>query len=80
MSWRTIRRTTKELVTQFDVRTSSIDAPIATLSGGNQQKVLLARELVIVPPKLVVAMNPSRGLDVAATQFVHEQLLAVPCL
>jgi general nucleoside transport system ATP-binding protein len=77
MSWRAVRRSARELVDRFDVRAPSIDSPVATLSGGNQQKVILARELGMADPKLVVAMNPARGLDVAATNFVYEQLLAV---
>jgi simple sugar transport system ATP-binding protein len=77
LSWRSVRRTARDLVTRFDIRTPSIDAPAASLSGGNQQKVILARELAMAEPKLVVAMNPARGLDVAATNFVYEQLLAV---
>jgi simple sugar transport system ATP-binding protein len=77
MPWRSIRRTADALIRQFDVRAGSADALVDTLSGGNQQKVILARELGISPPRLVVAMNPARGLDVAATRFVHERLLAV---
>jgi simple sugar transport system ATP-binding protein len=76
MSWRAIRRVARDLAGEFDVRAASVDAPVGTLSGGNQQKVLLARELALRAPKVIVAMNPVRGLDVAATNFVYEQLLA----
>jgi simple sugar transport system ATP-binding protein len=63
-------------MTEFDIRAASPDTPVGTLSGGNQQKVILARELALAQPQLIVAMNPVRGLDVAATSFVYEQLLA----
>jgi simple sugar transport system ATP-binding protein len=76
MNWRRIRESAAALVQQFDIRTTSLDIPISTLSGGNQQKVVLARELGLSQPKIIIAMNPTRGLDVAATRFVHEQLLA----
>lgn len=75
MKWSTVRRAANDLIRKFDVRTPSADAPVGTLSGGNQQKLILARELAIAAPKLVIAMNPARGLDVAATNFVYEQLL-----
>jgi simple sugar transport system ATP-binding protein len=77
LSWRSIRRTARDLVARYDVRTPSIHASASTLSGGNQQKLILARELAISEPRLVLAMNPVRGLDIAATHFVYEQLLAV---
>jgi simple sugar transport system ATP-binding protein len=76
MSWRNAATVAQDLTNRFDIRTSSIDAPVASLSGGNQQKVVLARELAMAEPRLIVAMNPVRGLDVAATNFVYEQLLA----
>ncbi len=76
MHWRTIRKSAAQLVNQFDIRTGSLDSPVSTLSGGNQQKVVLARELGLTQPRLIVATNPTRGLDIAATRFVHEQLLA----
>jgi ABC-type uncharacterized transport system ATPase subunit len=63
-----------ELVSQFDVRCSSIDQPVAALSGGNQQKVVIARELGPAP-KLVIAVNPTRGLDLGATAAVMRRLL-----
>jgi general nucleoside transport system ATP-binding protein len=76
MNWRRVRQSAASLVEQFDIRTSALDTAISTLSGGNQQKVVLARELGLTQPKVIIAMNPTRGLDVAATRFVHEQLLA----
>jgi simple sugar transport system ATP-binding protein len=75
--WRSIRRTARDLVARYDVRTPSIHAAASTLSGGNQQKLILARELALSEPRIVLAMNPVRGLDIAATHFVYEQLLAV---
>ncbi len=58
----------------YDVRASSAEQPIGTLSGGNQQKVVLGRALVDAP-SLIVAVQPVRGLDIGATAFVHRQLL-----
>ena len=75
LSSKSARAVARDLASSFDVRTACVDVPVGTLSGGNQQKVLLARELAVVPPRVVVAMNPARGLDVAATNFVYEQLL-----
>jgi simple sugar transport system ATP-binding protein len=74
MSWRRVRGVGRELAGRFDVRATSVEVPVGTLSGGNQQKVVLARELAMREPKLIVAMNPVRGLDVAATNFVYERL------
>jgi ABC-type uncharacterized transport system ATPase subunit len=76
MQWRRVRESAAALAEQFDIRTASLDTAISTLSGGNQQKVVLARELGLSEPKVIIAMNPTRGLDVAATRFVHEELLA----
>jgi ABC-type uncharacterized transport system ATPase subunit len=63
------------LVEQFDIRTTSIDAPASTLSGGNQQKLIVAREFSQAE-KLLVASQPTRGLDVGSIQYIHEQLIA----
>ena len=65
-----------ELCRAFDVRTSSIDVNAGTLSGGNIQKVILARE-ISRKPKFLVAVYPIRGLDLGATEFIHRQLLAL---
>jgi general nucleoside transport system ATP-binding protein len=73
--WREWRSRTSRLVREFDVRTASIDVPVKTLSGGNQQKLVLARELADAPP-IVVAENPTRGLDIRATAQVHQRLRA----
>jgi simple sugar transport system ATP-binding protein len=72
---RALRSLSAGLAARFDVRASSLDALASSLSGGNQQKVVVARELH-THPELVVAVNPTRGLDIAATGFVHEQLFA----
>jgi general nucleoside transport system ATP-binding protein len=63
-----------ELVTEFDVRTTSAAMPVGTLSGGNQQKVILARELAR-DHKLLVASQPTRGLDVGSIEFVHRRIV-----
>jgi general nucleoside transport system ATP-binding protein len=65
----------KTRVSEFDIRASSIHTPSGTLSGGNQQKVVLAREMSR-PLRLLVACQPTRGLDVGATESVHSRLLA----
>jgi ABC-type uncharacterized transport system ATPase subunit len=61
-------------VEEFDVRTSGIGAPAGTLSGGNQQKVVLARELSR-PLRLLVVAQPTRGLDVGSMEFVHRRIV-----
>ena len=70
-----IREKATELVQQFDVRTPSIASTAGTLSGGNKQKVVLAREMSR-PLRLLVAAQPTRGLDVGSIEFVHEQVIA----
>jgi simple sugar transport system ATP-binding protein len=71
-----IREEAERLVEQFDVRTPSVDVPIETLSGGNQQKVIVARELTGDPDLLLVA-QPTRGLDVGSIEYIHKQILAL---
>jgi general nucleoside transport system ATP-binding protein len=73
MSWSAIRRRTAQLVSEYDVRTSGVATAARTLSGGNQQRLVLARELD-GQPVLVVAENPTRGLDVRATADVLDRL------
>ena len=62
---RPIRRLAEESVARYGVRPASVDVDVARLSGGNQQRVVLARELAFAP-RLILAENPTRGLDVAA--------------
>lgn len=61
-------------IKKFDVRTPGLDVLGQTLSGGNQQKLIVAREMQR-EPKILIASQPTRGLDVAATEFVHNQLV-----
>jgi simple sugar transport system ATP-binding protein len=70
-----IRRLAQELGAEYDIRISSIDLRVGTLSGGNQQKVILARALHRAP-RAFVAVDPTRGLDVGATEFIYRQILA----
>jgi ABC-type uncharacterized transport system ATPase subunit len=70
-----IRSFSEELIAVNDVRCTGPDQRILTLSGGNQQKVVLGRALSR-EPSVIIAVQPTRGLDIGATAFVHEQLLA----
>ena len=63
-----------KLQEEFDVRVTSLQDPISTLSGGNQQKVIVARELSR-PLKLLVASQPTRGLEVGSIEFVHQRIV-----
>jgi ABC-type uncharacterized transport system ATPase subunit len=69
-----IKELAAKLVRLFDVRTRNIDVAAKTLSGGNQQKLILARELE-TDPKLLLAAQPTRGLDVGAIEFVWREIL-----
>lgn len=69
-----IKKFTRELVEKFDVRPTNINLPARSLSGGNQQKVIIARE-VTNNPDVLIATQPTRGLDVGAIEFVHKCLV-----
>ncbi|MDX6338028.1 MAG: ral nucleoside transport system ATP-binding protein [Streptosporangiaceae bacterium] len=70
----TINRTAAERVADFDIRTTSTATSVGTLSGGNQQKVILAREIGR-EVRLLVASQPTRGLDVGSIEFVHRRIV-----
>ena len=72
---RAIRQYAAEMQGKYDIRCSSVDQEARNLSGGNQQKVILARELE-AEPDLLVAVHPTRGLDIGATRFVHDTVIA----
>ena len=64
----------ERLVADYDIRTESIRAPARSLSGGNKQKVITARELSR-GARLLVASQPTRGIDVGSIEFVHQQIV-----
>lgn len=63
------------LIANFDIRTPSRDTPLKNLSGGNIQKMVLARELSR-QPRVLIAAQPTRGVDISATEYIHRQLVA----
>ena len=69
-----IDENSRELVRKFDVRTPSPYVPVSKLSGGNQQKVIVARELSR-PIKLLIANQPTRGLDVGSIEYIHKVIV-----
>jgi simple sugar transport system ATP-binding protein len=64
----------RDLVAQYDVRTPSVYTPAGSLSGGNKQKVIIARELSR-PLRLLIANQPTRGVDVGSIEFIHKQIV-----
>ncbi|MGL5406547.1 MAG: ABC transporter ATP-binding protein [Propionibacteriaceae bacterium] len=75
LDWKKIHENADALVEEFDIRTQSIQTPVGALSGGNQQKVVLARELSH-PLSLLIASQPTRGVDVGAIEFLHHRIVA----
>ncbi len=75
LNFRAIRKTTQTLIDGFNVKTPTQQAAIKTLSGGNIQKLILARELSH-QPRVLIAAQPTRGVDVGATLYIHQALLA----
>ncbi len=69
-----VRKGAAQGVKDFDIRTPSIDTMVTSLSGGNQQKVVVAREFS-VPVQLVIAAQPTRGLDVGSIEYIHRRLI-----
>ena len=74
LDWDAIRGAAGSLVKDFDIRTTSIDVHAKTLSGGNQQKVIVAREFSR-DISLLIASQPTRGLDVGSIEYVHRRLV-----
>jgi simple sugar transport system ATP-binding protein len=72
---RAIRRHCDELVAAFNVKTPNLETPVRSLSGGNIQKLIMARELSGQPDVLLVA-QPTRGIDVSASLYIHQRLVA----
>ena len=75
LSASTVFSEAEKRVTEFDIRLHSVSDAVSTLSGGNKQKVVIARELSR-PVRVLVASQPTRGLDVGSIEFVHERILA----
>jgi simple sugar transport system ATP-binding protein len=68
-----LRAMAQQLIAGYSIRVDSQDAPVATLSGGNQQRLVVARTLAL-EPKVLVAFNPTRGLDIVAARSVYEAI------
>ena len=69
-----IKQRAAELVKEYDVRTPTVETPGGSLSGGNEQKMVVARELGR-PLKLLIAAQPTRGVDVGSIEFIHGQII-----
>jgi general nucleoside transport system ATP-binding protein len=74
INYKKAEKTTWEEFQHYDVRTSDIRQSAYTLSGGNLQKVIIARELFL-NPSVLIAAQPSRGVDIGATQLIHQKLI-----
>ena len=72
--WVNVRKHSEELVREFEIVVPGIDAPLRSLSGGNQQKLIVARE-VSKKPLLIIASQPTRGVDVASTEYIRNYLI-----
>ncbi|MGQ7198557.1 ATP-binding cassette domain-containing protein, partial [Escherichia sp. HC-TM1] len=71
LQWSTIRRLTEEVMQRMTVKAASSETPIGTLSGGNQQKVAIARGLM-TRPKVLILDEPTRGVDVGAKKEIYQ--------
>src|SRR5688572_8043616 len=69
-----IEKNAADRIEQFDIRTESASTPLASLSGGNQQKVVVAREFSR-PLKVLIAAQPTRGVDVGSIEFIHKRII-----
>ena len=74
MDWGAAIESSERLVDEYDVKTSRVDVAVSTLSGGNQQKVIVAREFDR-DVKLVVASQPTRGVDVGSIEYIHARII-----
>ena len=74
INYKRLRDEADEVIEEYDIRLLDRESPMGLLSGGNLQKVILARE-IRANPRLLLAMHPTRGLDVGAIEFIHKKLL-----
>jgi simple sugar transport system ATP-binding protein len=74
LNFKRIESRSQELIDAYNVKTPSQDTPVKNLSGGNIQKLILARELAR-EPRVLIAAQPTRGVDIGATEYIHAQLL-----
>ena len=74
LSFSKITSWAKKLVAEYDVRTASVESTAHSLSGGNQQKLIIAREFSS-DPMLLVASQPTRGVDIGAIEFIHRRII-----
>lgn len=75
LDYKNIKKYTDQLIKDFDIRTPSNSVEARSLSGGNQQKLIAARE-ISKDPKVLIATQPTRGLDVGAIEYIHKRLIA----
>jgi simple sugar transport system ATP-binding protein len=74
LNFKQIARHANEMIRQFNVKTPSRETLVKNLSGGNIQKMILARELAR-QPRVLIAAQPTRGVDIGAIEYIHNQLL-----
>jgi simple sugar transport system ATP-binding protein len=74
MDWEEARRHADELIEQYDIRTPSAQVTAGSLSGGNQQKVIVAREFAR-DTRLIIASQPTRGIDVGSIEYIHQRIV-----
>jgi simple sugar transport system ATP-binding protein len=76
MDQKSIRSHAETMIERFDVRPANPDLPAKNFSGGNQQKLVIAREMN-AEPKVLIVGQPTRGVDIGAIEFIHKQLVAL---
>ena len=74
IDYKALEEDAKVQVEQFEIKIAGVSQHIGQLSGGNQQKIILAREMEN-HPELLVAVHPTRGLDIGASQYVHDTMI-----
>ena len=73
-NWKAIKTSANKVKESFDIRVNTVEQKVSALSGGNQQKVVVGRELTSDGLELIVAAQPTRGVDVASANYIHEKL------
>lgn len=77
IDWGRVKKHASELIEEFEISAPGVNAPAKSLSGGNQQKLIVARE-VSKKPEFIIAAQPTRGVDVASTEYIRNYLVEAP--